>query len=236
MRRVFIYTILFAVLLLRVSAPAGEPVTLSFGGYDHPMSKTSENILREAYASFGASIQLKEYPPERFMLTANQGLVDGALFGGEDIGIKYTRLEKIPVPLGSDDIVVFTKKVFFNVSGRQSLGPYSIGILIGMPEVQNLTAGMRVEPVASPVQLFRKLDAGRTDIVVFPKLFGLKIIRELGLSSIRVLPGALNRVGLYHYLVRGNANIPAVTQALRSMERSGRIREFNRRMEAELSR
>lgn len=235
MRRLLLHFI-FPLLALSLPVSAADSVVLSFGGYDHPMSMTAETILREAYASFGARIVIWEFPPERFMLTANQGSVDGILFGGEDISLKYPNLEKIAVPLGFDEVVVFTKKTFFTVSGPESLRPYSIGLLIGMPEIQKMTAGMRVEAVATPVQLFRKLDAGRTDIVVFPKLFGLKIIRELGLSSVRALPGTLDRLGLYHYLVRGNANLPAVVKALRAMERSGRIREVNRRMESELLR
>jgi polar amino acid transport system substrate-binding protein len=120
-------------------------------------------------------------------------------------------------------VVVFTKTVQFSVDGWQSLRPFRIGILIGMPEIAKHTAGMRIQAVPSARQLFLMLDLGRTDLVILPRDFGLMTLRGLGTSSVRILPGTLARLGLYHYLFRSDPRIQAITTALGQMERSGRI-------------
>jgi polar amino acid transport system substrate-binding protein len=202
---------------------AQPTIVLGFGGYDHPMARIAEVILREAYQSIGYAVDLKAYPPERHLMMGNAGRVEGILFGGENIGEKYPNLAKIPVPLGYDDVVVFTKTVQFSVDGWQSLRPFRIGILIGMPEIAKHTAGMRIQAVPSARQLFLMLDLGRTDLVILPRDFGLMTLRGLGTSSVRILPGTLARLGLYHYLFRSDPRIQAITTALGQMERSGRI-------------
>jgi hypothetical protein len=56
-----------------------------------------------------------------------------------------------------------------------------------------------------------------------PRYFGLMTLRGLGTGSVRILPGTLARLGLYHYLFRSDPRIPGITAALGAMERSGRI-------------
>jgi polar amino acid transport system substrate-binding protein len=216
------------------SIEAGEKIVLSFGGYDHPMAVCAEQILREAYAMIGITIETKELPPKRYQFMANQGLYNGIVFGGGGIDKKFTNLVKIPVPLGYDEIVVFAKKTMITVKDWRSLAPYSIGVLIGMPEIERNLKGMNIQPVATPQQLFLKLQNERTDVVVFPKIFGFKIIKKMKLPSIHILPGILDRIGLYHYLYKGDKRIRAITEALKKMERSGRIQEITHQLQANL--
>lgn len=228
------YLALILIMLISSTAYPQRRILLGYGGYDHPMAATAEKILKEAYSSIGVSIDLEEFPPERFQVMGDLGRTEGILFGGESISKKFTNLAKIPVPLGYDDIVVFTKDVSFTVKNWDSLRPYKIGIMIGMPEIEKFTARMRIEAVANPRQLFLKLDQNRTDIVVLPKLLGMKTLKEMKLSSIKILPGRVDRWGLYHYLHKDSKLIPEITKALEKMNDNGRIKFYNQQMENEL--
>jgi len=227
--------LIITVLLLIAPEPERKKISLSFGGYDHPMSYIAEKILRKAYARIGIDITIQEYPPERYQVLANIGSFDGILFGGAHIGDKFTNLIKVSVPIGYDDIVVFTKSTKSRIDGWQSLKSYKIGIMIGMPEIEKHTDGMQVNKVATPRQLFLMLNAERIDFVVIPRTLGLVAIKKLNMKTIKLIPKTLDRWGMYHYLNKKNSKIvPELKKILTEMQQSGYIRSINQQIESDL--
>lgn len=229
------YISVIVLIALYLTASERKTISLSFGGYDHPMSYIAEKILREAYGKIGIDIIIQEFPPERYQALANIGSFDGILFGGARIGDKFTDLVKVQVPLGYDDIVVFTKNKNAMIDGWDSLKPYRIGIMIGMPEIEKRTDGMSVSKVATPRQLFLMLNAERIDFVVLPRTLGLMAIKKLNLKTIRLVPVTLERWGMYHYLNKKNLKLVLIIEkVLTEMQLSGRIRSINQQIESDL--
>lgn len=217
-------------------AVAQEKVVLANAGADHPMVETATRILTSAYGKLGMTVEVRVFSLLRSRVSADVGDVDGILFSGPDAAKQFKNLIRIDVPLGADDFMVFTKTVQLEVKGWESLRPYTIGEMSGMPEVNDPTAGMKVELVPKSQALFKKLDLGRTDVVVLPRTLGLMAIKSLGLRGIKMMPTPISSVKIFHYLNRKNQALATKLQAvLAGMKKDGTIDRLNRQREAELT-
>ena len=176
---------------------------------------------------------------------ANQGGIDGELFRGNINRDEFPNLLCIPVPILNIEIVVFTKDVEFEVTGWDSLQPYTIGFQVGMKRIETGTKGMQVESVTTTEQLFMKLAAGRNDIVVLPRDLGMDVLKSMmvlgsdvinlnTLQGIKVLEPPLYRDFLYHHLHSKHAElVPKITAALQEMADEKLIRHITEEVEAE---
>ena len=231
--------IVLCIILIATSAQAQQPLVLG-GGLKHPMGLIASRILTEAYNKIGVTIETRELPSERSLRLADTGKIDGELFRGENAITPKTapNLVKIPVPIAYGQLVVFTKDKSFEVTGWDSLAPYKIGTLIGLKEAEEKTQEMKVEKSVEPDALFKKLDAGRNDVLVLPKDLGLMIIKQLNLpggKAIRILEPPLQEDKLYHYINKKHKDlIPKITRILQQMEADGEIQRIREAAEAEL--
>ena len=198
------------------------------------MGVISTRILAQAYNQIGIKIKAMALPPQRSLVMANNGDVDGELFRGVVNKNDFPNLIMIPVVLAYGQIVVFTKDLEFKVAGWGSLSPYTIGTMIGLKEIEVKTAGMKVEAVATPYQLFRKLSVGRNEIIVLPKWHGLKIMKDMDIKDIKILEAPLQQNALYHYLHNKHESlVPKITAVLKQMEEGGEIQRISEQTKAE---
>ena len=87
-----------------------------------------------------------------------------------------------------------------------------------------------VNKVDKPEQLFRMLDEGRVDLVLYTHADGLLLARNLGLTSVAPLSPALKEVDMYLYLHKKHqALVPKLTQAIRDLKADG---SYNRILSA----
>ncbi len=120
---------------------------------------------------------------------------------------------------------MFTKDVTFAVTGWDSLKPYTIGIRRGVVFAEKGTQGMLVDSVTDYRQLLLKLDAGRNDVAIMPRLSGLFELQKLHIQGIKLLDPPLITLELYHYLHKKHeALVPVLTKVLREINEEGRIR------------
>ncbi len=245
-RLCIVYTALLVLVMGTTTLHAQDRLVLGFRGGTgalHPVIAT--RILTEAYGRMGIEIEAREFPGPRLLSKANQGIVDGDLFGGDMYSDQYTNLIRIPVPILYKEIVVFTKDIEFEVEDWDSLRPYRVGILYGNEDVDAKTEGMRVEPVTSLEQLFMKLASGRNDIVVLPRKPGLRALESViaqhpesinlnTLQGIKVLEPPLQLDFLYHHLHSKHAAlVPKITVVLQEMADEGLIQRITEEAEAE---
>jgi polar amino acid transport system substrate-binding protein len=204
-------------------------------GQNHPMTAIATGILTEAYSRLGIKIKTIAFPIARSLIMANSGYSDGELFRGSINHKKFPNLIKIPVVLDYGQIVVFSKELTFKVNGWSSLQPYTIGIQIGIKEVETGTAGMQVDPVATPEQLFNKLILGRNQIIVLPLDVGLMVMKAMKLQQIKILEPPLQKDPLYHYLHHTHKQlVPRITAVLKQMEAEGLITQIREKVGAKL--
>jgi polar amino acid transport system substrate-binding protein len=194
----------------------------------------AEHILQEAYTRLGIKVEFRDYPRERAIRAANNGDTDGDLQRTAGLEQRYPNLVMVPFTLTKSDVVVFTKKKTFQVTGYDSLKPYSILITIGSKPSEQGTQGMRVTAVATTEQAFRMLEAGRADVFIYFRE-GICVVKKIGLTTIKILEPPLEQDPGYHYLnKRHRALVPRLVAALKDMEREGVIQRLQQEAIKEL--
>lgn len=189
------------------------------------VSKTmAERVLAQAYRQLGITPELVPLPIRRGYNLSDLGGIDGvAVSVADDLG---PHLIKIPVPIAYEEAVVYTVHKRFTVNGFASLQPYSIGHLAGLRYFETRLQGMRVDTASDLETLFRKLDLGRTDVVVESR-FNQCTLKQLGLNKVVILEPALENVPGHHFVSQQHADlVPRLTAVLQKMEKDGSIKKI----------
>jgi polar amino acid transport system substrate-binding protein len=215
-----------AIAAVAASATTAQSkIVVATPGFDHPAAQVLKQILPEAYKKLGFDVEFQVFPPERAGRSFDDGAVDAFIFSDATFLDERKGAVKVATPIGSDDIVVFTKRSDIVIKGWDSVAPYTIGYQIGMFPVESHMKGLKTNPAQNPPQAFQMLDAGRSDIVIMPLGVGLIMIKNLGLKGINQLQPALTQVPLYHFLTPAHADLaPKLAAVLADMAKSGRIK------------
>lgn len=188
-----------------------------------------ERILKEAYAKIGIDFVFLELPSKRALTMANNGDTDGEFQRLAGLEQTYPNLIMISVPIGSVDIMAYTKGTEFEVKDWHSLAPYTIGIVRGFKLIKAKTEGMYTYEVNNIKQAFLMLNIGRVDVVVDSRSVQCEL-KDLNMSGIRRLEPPLDRLVLYHYLhIRHTALAAKLEAVLTHMKQDGEIRTLQER-------
>ena len=229
--------LLAGLLLVFGLAPAvaGNP-TLTLSTNNTPLDrKALEQLSQESLRRIGVDLKLVSLPSERSLTAANLGEVDGeglrvGGLGGPDG--PYPNLIQVPERFVRISFVAFAKNATISLdNGWDSLKPYRIAFINGWKMFEANAQGARVvNKVDKPEQLFRMLDEGRVDLVLYTHADGLLLARNLGLTSVAPLSPALKEVDMYLYLHKKHqALVPKLTQAIRELKADG---SYNRILSA----
>lgn len=210
---------------------AGHAQTIVISTVKGSVTPIAQSVMKEAYRRLGMKLEVQTMPGERALQSSNSGQVDGELYRKKDISKAYPNLIVIPVPVVSIDENVFTKGKRFPVTGWGSLVPYTVGYRIGIKIIEdNLVKGTKAEPVATLDQLFKKLDEGRTDVVIETNLSGLQTIKKLRLTGVIMLEPPIVQSPLFHCLnVKNKRLVEPLTTVLRQMEKEGTIKTLQQK-------
>jgi len=209
---------------------------LVFSGIEGSVnSDISMRVLREAYKKLNIHITYRPLPGERAIQESNNGDVDGEVFRISNVQKKYTNLIMVPTQINVLQAVVFSKEFAFEVNGWSSLVNYNIGIQLGIKFAERGTKGMNRIMVDTNEQLFKMLNNGRVDIAVAALSNGLKTIRLLNFTDIKILQPPIKEFPLYHYLNKKHADlVPKINDVLSGMKKSGRMKAIRESMLKEL--
>ena len=221
--------LLAGLLLVFGLAPAvaGNP-TLTLSTNNTPLDrKALEQLSQESLRRIGVDLKLVSLPSERSLTAANLGEVDGeglrvGGLGGPDG--PYPNLIQVPERFVRISFVAFSKNATISLdNGWDSLKPYRIAFINGWKMFEANAQGARVvNKVDKPEQLFRMLDEGRVDLVLYTYADGLLLARNLGLRSVAPLSPPLKEVDMYLYLHKKHrALVPKLSQALRELKADG---------------
>ena len=229
--------LLAGLLLVFGLAPAvaGNP-TLTLSTNNTPLDrKALEQLSQESLRRIGVDLKLVSLPSERSLTAANLGEVDGeglrvGGLGGPDG--PYPNLIQVPERFVRISFVAFSKNATISLdNGWDSLKPYRIAFINGWKMFEANAQGARVvNKVDKSEQLFRMLDEGRVDLVLYTHADGLLLARNLGLTSVAPLSPALKEVDMYLYLHKKHqALVSKLTQAIRDLKADG---SYNRILSA----
>ena len=224
--------LVLGVLLITAEMGYAEDIVISTFDFQSPNVDVAEKVLTEAFTRIGHTMRLRRLPAERAIHTANDGKVDGELIRRDEMSSTYPNLIMVPVPIVIVDFVVFTKEKRFQVNGWDSLIPYKVGYRRGVKTVEtNLTADTKSEAVSTLEQAFRKLDVGRTDVVVDTRLGGLVMLHQLGIEDTIVLEPSLIASPQFHYLhVKNQQLVKPLTKVLTQMEEEGVMQQIQQQV------
>lgn len=177
-------------------------------------------ITVEGFARTGLKLALMDLPPERSLIYAAQGVLDGDLFRSHFDTKKHASLLKVDVPLGTLHFYPYVPpdKSCFNTS-HELTAKTSIGIL-GMHyfdllkdmgihfahEAPNIVSGMKM------------LGLGRADFMVLPDYVVPALQKAAAVQVKRCMPEPILSIQLFTYLHEKHRNlIPMLEQAYREI-------------------
>ena len=216
------------LLMFGLNAALADNPTLTVSTNNTPLDrKALEQLSQESLRRIGIDLKLVSLPSERSLTAANLGEVDGeglrvGGLGGPDG--PYPNLIQVPERFVRISFVAFSKNATISLdNGWDSLKPYRIAFINGWKMFEANAQGARVvNKVDKPEQLFRMLDDGRVDLVLYTHADGLLLARNLGLTSVAPLSPALKEVDMYLYLHKKHqALVPKLTQAIRDLKADG---------------
>lgn len=213
-----------AALLTLAGAAAGStaaPLVFAIPPEDRLSVTMAQRVLALVYQELGVEVQYTKLPVRRGYAQADE--VDGVGLGvTPDIGLTQVRIE---VPVSYEEAAVYATRSDIVPQGYASLQPYVIGHIAGIGYLETRLQGMRTDTASSVESLFRKLEMGRTDVVVDSR-FNSCLIKTLGLRKVQLLQPSLETAPGYHFLhMRHSALIPKVTAVLRRMAADGTIKK-----------
>ena len=191
---------------------------------------TQDRIILDAFRRIGAQVQIVHQPPERALVNANEGLIDGDCWRVGGLAAQYPNLVQVPQPVDLVQIKVFTRNQTMRISTWADLKPYNLGVLTGWKILEALVQGTRSLTRAKNIDaLFTLLDNNRVDAVLVDPDMGLEALRRLQYKNILVLEPPLTQQSMFIYLNRHHADLVSqLAKALRDMKHDGTLERLTR--------
>lgn len=202
---------------------ASTPLVFAVPPEDRLSITMAQRVLALVYQELGVEVQYSKLPVRRGYAMADE--VDGVGLGVTlDIGPTLVRIE---VPVSYEEAAVYATRADIVPHGYPSLQPYVIGHIAGIGYLEARLQGMRTDTATNVESLFRKLEMGRTDVVIDSR-FNSCLIKSLNLHKVQLLQPSLETAPGFHFLhMRHAALIPRVTAVLRRMAADGTIKKVH---------
>lgn len=190
-------------------------------------------LVSAAFAEEGITVEYVFMPWRRGYEEARDGRLDGTIVWSHTVERARDFLYSDSV--GSLRTMLFYRKGSdFDWRGINDLAGLRIGGVIGYSyavEQAEQDGRIEIERIADPANNYRKLMAGRLDLVAEDQAVGQALIDSLGLSDAIVFhPRPLKDVS-YHVLIsrhsgRGDAVLAAFNRGLAKLRTQGRVKDF----------
>ncbi|MES2319873.1 MAG: transporter substrate-binding domain-containing protein [Pseudomonadota bacterium] len=215
--------------LLPLSAFAKE-ITISMLDQGQILDQVTRTVLTQAYGKLDIAARFKERPATRALVESSSGMVDGELHRIAGLSSRFPQLLQVNVPVNWFDAVVISRTAHFTPAGWSSLRPYTMGYHRGIQAFERGTKGMKRDPAPTNELMLLKLQNGRTDIALMSDVEALELLAKMNDASLHILSPALERIQLFHYVHRKNAQlVPRLEAVLRQMAADGTIAAIRER-------
>ena len=196
------FAVLAVILLYAVGLWAEDPlliVTAPWPPYaidsDRNISGIDVEITQAVFQELGMSVNIRMYPWKRCLLMIENQNADAIL----DVSITPERQEYMYFPKEpiSEGTTVFFIKADSTIpfTNLEDLNTLRVGTVLGYSycdDIDQLPFMVRSERVSSLEQNFKKLMAGRLDVVVEVDAVGYYVANQMGISAhIDIIPQAL---------------------------------------------
>ena len=194
---------------------AGHDVLRLSGMEPNAISEAAARHLRRAYERIGIKLEIFSLPRKRALIAADRGDFDGVVARAAIITRDYKNLLRVPTPVAYLRIRAYGRQGAKKIASLDELESYRIGILRGVPLLEQKTSALNRFAANTPSQLMHMLRAGRIDAVLLAERVAESTIAKEHLHGIAAISGVLAEAPLYHFLNRRhNALLPAIDRAL----------------------
>jgi polar amino acid transport system substrate-binding protein len=189
-------------------------------------------MIDELFARMRIKPQLRFYPLARALALIDHGDGDG-IFTVRKTRQRAAHYHYSKMPLFAQEMVVFVRKgaPIVYTGALRDLAGHSLGLVRGASYGDVIDGAVaaqlfsRTEYVSAPEQNFRKLIAGRVDMVVSGKENGWAILRKLGLSdSVKIAGQPVEMISSYMMFSRGSVDtafMRKLNHTMAMMQRDG---------------
>jgi hypothetical protein len=201
-----------------------------------------EAIYREAFANLGIKVMILPLPTKRASVLLASGEVDGDVHRSLAYGLEHPELVRVEQPHFAVRFAAYSKlpKLYVNQGWDSFIGTtwrvdYILGAVTSGKELPKRVPPERLAALKSVAQGLRKLDLGRSDVLVALDMSVDPMLDspEFRLAGIHKA-GVLEKVDGYLYLQKKHAWLaPVVAQVLVRMKRDGRIDHLDERAREE---
>ena len=195
----------------------GAPLAMADGSGFH------DQVLRQAFSHLGIHMEKVQLPAERALQNADQGIEEGVYVRVAGLEETYPNLVMVPEEVAEYEFVVFSKKADLHLQGWEDLQGHEVGIITGWKILENNIRNAKgLLKVKNPELLFRALVDDKVEVIVYNRLDGYGVIKELGLSGIYAIEPPLAVRPMYLYLHRAHAGLTVqLAEALRAIKADG---------------
>jgi polar amino acid transport system substrate-binding protein len=182
-----------------------------------------DRVLIEAFKRIGVLMKIVSLPSERSLINANSGIDDGNYARVEGMDKLYPNLIRVPENIIKFEYVAFSKRLNVCITDWDSLKPYDVGIIRGSKILEaNILGAKSLIRVKDAKILFDLLNTDKVDVIVYDRMEGLALLKELKYSDIRIIRPPLAVKDMYLYLHKKHKDlVPLLTDAIRNMKKDG---------------
>lgn len=199
---------------------ADREITMGTNRFVYDLLPQVGRVTAEGFARTGLKLALMDLPPERSLLYASQGMLDGDLFRGHFDTKEHASLLKVDVPLAtlffypyvlSDKPCVETMPQLKEKTSIGILGLHYFRLLKDMGihhahEAPNTVSGLKM------------LALGRAEFLVLPDYVVPALEKAVAVQIKRCMPEPILSIQLFTYLHEKHRNlIPVLEQAYRDI-------------------
>ncbi|NOX09677.1 MAG: transporter substrate-binding domain-containing protein [Gammaproteobacteria bacterium] len=179
-------------------------------------------VLTEAFHRIGFRLNTVHLPPERGLLSANEGIVDGEvnrIIGLDNI---YKNLRRVPEKVRDSEFCALSKNPAI-VNTPDELNKQVVGHIKGWKIYEKMMVGSkRVITAHSPEQLFRLLKINRIDVALYDCVEGLDIAKRFNINELYILEPEFDQTELFLYLNKRYVGLVSkLSKALRDIKEEG---------------
>lgn len=211
-----------------VRAQEEAPLLIGATTVDRASRAMAIEVVQEAYRRAQVPIRIKYYPTSRRLAMARDGSLDGLTAAIHILEMARTgpvdELIQLPLPIAHEEVTVFSLRgLTFTVQGYDSLAPYTVGYVQGIPTLTTRLGKLRTDPAVNSELLLKKLEHGRPQVAVDFRST-LCVAKELNLQNVQMLAPPLEVFDLYHYVHKRHARLAArIGKILDEMRADGAI-------------
>lgn len=182
-------------LLPMAAAHAEAPACQIIIGSCHrtPLSNAAgtgsiDRVVIEAFRRIGYAACIEPQTCERSLRNADSGVADGELLRvPAAVAASSPNLVVVPEVLYALPMSGFTAQPDLSVNGLNDLLSLRVGYVVGWKILEERVRAREILRVRGPVELFQLFQDKKVDLVIYERITGLHLVKEMGIQGIHPL-------------------------------------------------